>query len=378
MRKNNLFLFSFLFLLVFSLSSVSAVVDIVGGFPNSVDLTDYVNVTLDLGDYVADFSYDRWGFLYVDGNGTTVFYNETYTTDIYYADALGLFNVSMTWDGGTEEALISFSGKNESFVVNPFELFFYETTPSEQIYIATVLFADPTDLPTQRFQVYPTFSRAIPDIDVGYNGGFAFNLQTYCDGFTYARVIWYDNNTATDYEPYIGLSTPRTCYGSQIEVCLGGTGDDIGLEFYSNQQNFSYEFELWCGNTYGWSEISFNVSATDDVDYDNLVFSGGQGGGEEFLTIIARSFFGLFPDSDDLTTSGKFAFVFTVLALINGLIFMFTFKTPFVKQGIIIGGFLSVFFFFFMLSLGFIPISVLIIAILFALAFGLYKLISVV
>jgi hypothetical protein len=160
-----------------------------------------------------------------------------------------------------------------------------------------------------------------------------------------------------------------------LSVCLTPLSDDIRLEIctldilYAN--NGSYLISIQATNFSTTNALGFSL------EVDTFMREGitNQTKSDSFVASWTSSFISLFPSKDNLSTSEKFGFVFIAMLIITGLIYYLVYlsqkKIPSSVHYIIF--MLNVALFLFFVSIGYIPVAVLVVLALIIIALGYFR-----
>lgn len=358
----------FSFLLLFAVSLVSAV-DVNHIFPN-IDLNSVGYQKLYLSDYYSNFN--KVNFSYSINNSQVDV--ESDVCGIITANYSGLFYFESSCDDPFDEstAYLIFEGQGGNFSIFPFAITLKDNTSEITSYISVI---DGGSI----FPTYtPSFKLNIPTQDLGYGGALAFNLNDYVINYDYFVLEWHDDILDTDFEMTTHFNSDEVCNGEDgdIIVCTEGLNTDMQLSFYSNRLDKNKTITITAYNTFGNVFSSFLVKSSSDADYEyDTNYHTPDNNGASFIGGISDDFGELFPHESMLSSRAKYAYVFISLLFITLLIYFLAWKVAGISNIIhYVVGLVNFVLFCFFISIGYIPVMLLIMFFLVIIALVFFRL----
>lgn len=223
----------------------------------------------------------------------------------------------------------------------------------------------------------PIFLNYFSDYTLNYDDAVVFSLNDYFTNYERATILFQNSLDSYQYQLSVSLDDPnKVCeITSGGTVCLESSNYDIYLSLYSSGVNSTTNIDVNVFNGYNFIYDDFNLFITDvmtDEDFQPTIYPEGENS-FSFIAYISSLFNSIFPNYTLLNSRSKFSYVIITLLIINllgGFLYYKTNSMSFFGSYSIITNILFICYF---IAIHYIPLVLLILVGLIALATAFIK-----
>lgn len=201
---------------------------------------------------------------------------------------------------------------------------------------------------------------SIADMDLGIDGNSYLYGNNIFANYDSISVSWEDDTLSQTVTDVAYVYDPSFCRSDgDFNYCSYPETSNIEFRFGSKGKNINKTIYLTASNSYGEVTTSFTLTSlnkTQAIDYDTEDYND-----LDLISALNKAFTNLFPDSETLNTKQKIGFVIISIAILTLLIFLGTMKFMEAKMTFYVVMILSTLMILFFFSIGYIPISFLVI-----------------